>query len=155
VRSDELAAKLLYWSEHLTSATCENPQLLLALDSDLSAGAHQESLTSLIDWDYLHELSDGNEAFELELLETLMGATLPHLELLRTNIAIADFKKIEQEAHYIKGSTASIGAKGLEALAGRLEEQAQDQQIEDMDDLMLKIEQGFSQLRALITLMNP
>jgi CheY-like chemotaxis protein len=157
IQTNELAAKLLYWSNQIATATWNGDSTSAASlpNSSFSPTSQSKPLSTLIDWDYLHELSDGSEAFELELLETLINATSPRLDILKTSIATANFQTIEQQAHYIKGSTASVGAKSIEPLAARLEQQAQTHQLQGMSDLLQQIEQGLSEIEALITLIHP
>ncbi|MBD2460389.1 response regulator [Oscillatoria sp. FACHB-1407] len=147
VRQKELAAKLAYWSQKLmtTENSLDNSLLHISRTPEIDV-----TLNDLIDWDYLHELSDGNEAFEQELLQTLIESLPPHLDTLRAYIAAQDFPAIEQEAHYIKGSTTSIGAKSLQALMEQLELQARQQQFDDMGYLFSKVEQGFKQIETLV-----
>jgi CheY-like chemotaxis protein len=157
VQVDELAAKLLYWGNQLADGADGDTTHAggSTIQPCSTAASPLDLLGEFIDWEYLHELSDGNEAFELELLETLLGATVPRLDILRASVAAAAFPTIRQEAHYIKGSTASVGIKSLEGLASRLEMQAEAQQLDEMDDLLRQIEQGFGQIQALIGLINP
>jgi HPt (histidine-containing phosphotransfer) domain-containing protein len=105
---------------------------------------------TLIDWNYLHELSDGNEAFELELLQTLIESLPSHLATLRQSIHTQDFRVIEHEAHYVKGSTTSIGAKTLQAIAEQLELQARQQHCENMEGLLNQLEYGFQQVEKMV-----
>ncbi|MDX2217184.1 MAG: response regulator, partial [Oculatellaceae cyanobacterium bins.114] len=148
VRQKELAAKLAYWSQQLmtTENSLDNSVFSFSRTSD----SMDMTLHNLIDWDYLHELSDGNEAFEQELLQTLIESLPPHLETLHNYIAAQDFLAIEREAHYIKGSTTSIGAKSLQALVEQLELQARRQQFENLAYLFSRIEQGFKQIETLV-----
>lgn len=151
VRQTKLATKLSYWSQHtMTIEKLPDSNSLLKLGQ---ATELTEALpTTLIDWSYLHELSDGNEAFELELLQTLIESLPSHLNTLRQSIQTQNFGAIEHEAHYIKGSTTSIGSAALQKVAEQLELQARQQYSENMDGLLNQLEHGFRQVEKLVQL---
>lgn len=104
----------------------------------------------LIDWDYLHHVSSHSHEFEQELLQVLLETLPPHLEVLKASIAAEDYEAVEQEAHYIKGSTASVGIKSIERLATQLEQQVHNRSLESAATLMSEIEKVFSDVRSCI-----
>jgi PAS domain S-box-containing protein len=135
ISKEQLAAKLADWSEILLL-----PPASLSLE---------------IDWNQLHLISDGSREFELELLQSFVKDSQLHLAELSAAIVQQDFCKLEQAAHYIKGASANIGLKTMQANADQLEQQARRQQLQNAADLLaalfgsLEKVQTFLQNRSL------
>ncbi|NJL20978.1 MAG: response regulator, partial [Leptolyngbyaceae cyanobacterium SM1_3_5] len=142
VMKEDLAAKLAHWSQQLQ---IEVPAV------DAPDGMREGAIEPepLIDWSYLHQVSSHNEAFEQELLQVLLHTLPPRLEKLHTCVAAQDYAGVAQEAHYIKGCSASVGAKQLEQQAFELEQQALEQQ--PCDALLQRLEQSFDRIHRYIT----
>jgi HPt (histidine-containing phosphotransfer) domain-containing protein len=77
-----------------------------------------------IDWDHLHQLSDSDPEFELQLLTLFVDDTGLRLPSLSTAIAHQSFLEIEQLAHYIKGASANVGVRNIYRHAEQLEADA-------------------------------
>jgi HPt (histidine-containing phosphotransfer) domain-containing protein len=84
----------------------------------------------IIDWDYLHLICDGNEEFELELLQVFADDTTHYLEEMKAAISSQNFRALEHQAHHVKGASANVGLKTMQAIAAELEYQARQHQIE-------------------------
>lgn len=82
-----------------------------------------------IDWKQLHSLSDGNEEFEVELLEIFFVETETQLQVLSLAIRESDLPTIEHLAHKLKGSSGNIGFLGLHQHASLLEHQARSDKL--------------------------
>ena len=153
VCKEALALKLEQWSRHLKIAA--SSEVDEAIATDLVAPAEglliSNSEDTLIDWNYLHQISSHSEAFEQELLQTLLNTLPPPLEHLRTCLAGKDYRGAEQAAHYIKGCSASVGAKQLKQQAFELEQQASAQQLDECLLLLHRLEQSFNRIRVFIT----
>ncbi len=151
VRKEELAAKLAHWSQVLQeNEQADNDALPLAAHAPLvrmPGDSGQEKPTELIDWQYLQQVSAGNNAFEIEVLQVLLSAVPERLQTLESAIAVHDFAQMEQAAHYIKGATASLGVRSIEKLAGRLEQQARQRQLDHPEQLLLLIKQDLTGLQ--------
>ncbi len=140
VRKEELAAKLIHWSQVIQAA---------AVQPSSQKNASQSEHNQLIDWNYLHNLSNGNEAFELELLKTL-SETLPnHLKALELAICEHDCRTVELEAHYIKGSSANMGAIAIQAPAAQLESKARIGDLKGASSLFIELIEKFDQIQKL------
>jgi hypothetical protein len=63
-----------------------------------------------IDWKRLHQLSENNSEFELELLQMFVEDIQPRLEILKIAIADNNYEQIAIQIHQIKGASANIGA---------------------------------------------
>ena len=89
---------------------------------------------------------------EPDLIEELggifFGESAPRMERLRAALAAKDHLELHREAHGLKGSAASLGAKRLAAVARRLEARAADSIPADAADLIRRIEQENEHLRA-------
>ena len=96
VSKQKLATVLQRWSRVSCQAkeTIASDEAVFATDVD--------SGDSLIDWESLHQLSNGDTEFELELLEVFVANVAIHLEKTRVAIASKDFQKLEREAHHLK-----------------------------------------------------
>jgi len=77
-----------------------------------------------INLEYLHQISDGDEEFELELLNLFLEDAVTHLEAAKVAIAAGDCHNLEREAHHLKGSSGNVGAEQMHVIAMALEQQA-------------------------------
>lgn len=85
------------------------------------------SLSVPIDRNQLQECSEGDRAFEQELLTLFVDDTQQHLERLQVAIANQDVQTAMREAHHIKGSSAHIGAQVIFTLATAIEDHMKQQ----------------------------
>lgn len=104
----------------------------------------------VIDWEHLHLMSDGNQEFEAELLQIFIQDCHAHLQAMKVAIGQGDPWKVEQEAHYIKGASANVGAKVLQATAARLEKQAHNHYLEEATELVESITTAFMAFQASV-----
>ncbi|WP_299411319.1 Hpt domain-containing protein [Acaryochloris sp. IP29b_bin.148] len=98
----------------------------------------------VIDPNQLQEYSDGDRAFEQELLELFVEDTHRHLVQLRHAIATQAFEAARQEAHHIKGASAHVGAIAMSKLAATLETHAKQQTAPA--PLLGQLEQAYQQV---------
>jgi PAS domain S-box-containing protein len=130
ILKEKLATKLNYWSRILLAqkegAMEENTPLLGIQTMQIMASPPSPP----IDWALLHQICDGNEEFELELLQIFLEDTKGHLDALEQAIATQDFTTIEQEAHHIKGASSNVGLTTMQSTASELELQARRQKLE-------------------------
>ena len=103
-----------------------------------------------IDWQYLHQLSENNEEFELELLQIFVEDTQVHLQGLKSAIASNNFQQLARETHHIKGASANIGATTIQIKAEKLEQLASLQQLEGATNLLAQLEQIFHRIQAML-----
>ncbi len=100
-----------------------------------------------IDWERLHQVSEDDPEFELELLTMLAEDVKIHIEDLRQAVIDRDMVTINSEAHYIKGSSANVGAMGISNIAKQLEHINSEQVA--TDNPILLVEQMTTQLECL------
>jgi histidine phosphotransfer protein HptB len=101
--------------------------------SDMTGGSNPDltraamGATLPIDWKQLRQLSDGNEEFELELLEIFWTETIKLLQNAQRAILIQDADQLGYVAHQIKGGSGNLGMTEMARLAKELEQQAKTQ----------------------------
>lgn len=143
VIKEELAALLECWA---TKIFAKQSQLQL----EQSAATDTTSLNLAIDWESLHQLSDGDPEFELELLQMLAEDMLLHVAATKAAIAATDFAQVAREAHHLKGVTGNVGAKGMYAAAEKLEELARNQERRGTGQLIAEFEDFVSKLQTYL-----
>ncbi len=83
-----------------------------------------------IDWEQLHQVSENDPEFELELLTMLAEDVKIHIEDLHKAIVDNNVSDIASEAHYIKGASANVGIIGLSSLAKQIEHVTQSKLVD-------------------------
>ncbi len=73
------------------------------------------------DLEQLTAITGGDPEFEREVLEEYLNCTPEDVERIRQAIAASDPEALGKAAHALKGSSATVGAKTLAALAKELE----------------------------------
>ena len=106
ISKEKLSEKLTYWGELLEQQ------------------AIKQQMNLAIDWEHLHQISDGNEDFERELLQIFWKDTQQHLTTVKTALEAGNAMTISLSAHHIKGSSANVGLYEMQAIASTLEQQA-------------------------------
>jgi histidine phosphotransfer protein HptB len=91
-----------------------------------------------IDWQQLRLLSEGNEEFELELLNIFVTETRSLLQQARQSILAQDAPPLAHIAHQIKGGSGNIGMREIVRVARELEQSAQ---IPDWESAANQVEQ--------------
>jgi PAS domain S-box-containing protein len=148
ILKEQLAAALERWSQPTIPTTQE-------MTETFEQSEVNSQINSLIDWEHLHQISDGNEEFELELLQVFVKDTQSHLLLAEAAIENQDYWAIEQEAHHVKGASANVGIQSMQALAAELELQARQQDVKDGSRLITELEKILKQIHAFVLLQNP
>jgi HPt (histidine-containing phosphotransfer) domain-containing protein len=80
-----------------------------------------------IDWEQLHQVSEDDPEFELELLTMLAEDVKIHIADLHQAALDRDIIAIGNEAHYIKGASANVGIISITAAAKQIEQLAREQ----------------------------
>ena len=142
VAKEKLAAVLKRW-------------ICTILASEEAIASKQEvaitDTTSLVlDWEHLHQLSEGNTEFELELLQMFVEDARTQLEALAVAIAAKDFQQVTRVAHHLKGASGNVGATAMQLLAEKLEQLAHQQQFGGATDLLADLAQFLHRLQAFL-----
>lgn len=145
VSKQELLNKLEHWSQMICCQANRADQNLFG-EKHLS----MVSSNSIIDWSYLHQVSGHDQAFELELLQMYVETIPSYLEAIQAAIAANDAQTVEREAHFIKGSSANLGAIAVERLASTLEQQARLGDLQGAADLLAELTTVFNRIQTLI-----
>eukprot|EP01116_Phalansterium_solitarium_P018653 TRINITY_DN501_c0_g1_i4.p1 TRINITY_DN501_c0_g1~~TRINITY_DN501_c0_g1_i4.p1 ORF type:complete len:139 (+),score=15.40 TRINITY_DN501_c0_g1_i4:113-529(+) len=93
----------------------------------------------------LKEVSDGDTAFELELLEMWKSNIIEKIPLIRSKLELKDLDDAVLYSHEIKGACANVGAEGVREFCRQLEAFANqskwDEGIKLLPDLKAEFEQ--------------
>jgi len=152
-----LAAMLSKWSSAQAPASGENEtqaELEAATTGSHSPApaawepAHEEALLkSVLDLEVIEMLMELAREAQPELLDELFllftEATPLAFEQISTGLAQGDAPDVVQAAHKLKGSSGSIGASRMHALARLLEEAARQGSLDHGDELLADLKQGF------------
>ncbi|MGK7901910.1 MAG: DAHL domain-containing protein [Hormoscilla sp.] len=105
----------------------------------------------LFDRDRLHQISHGNEEFQLELLQIFVQDTQAYLEELKQGLSANDVAKVGRQAHTIKGASGNVGATSMQEVAAELERQARmEASLEDAPELVADLEDILDAVRAFV-----
>lgn len=105
---------------------------------------------SPIDIEYLNEISEGDQEFELELLQIYIEDTEIHLVAATKAIAAHDLYTLEREAHHMKGASGNVGALSVQNLAAQLEQQARDKLLDNANSIIEELENCLQQVKAFV-----
>jgi PAS domain S-box-containing protein len=162
ILKQQLADRLTHWSQVL-SASAELPfddeivqkTHAIAQTTDYYTSNGYELPANLkLNWEHLHAICDGNEEFEWKLLQAFAQDAQVHLASLAMAIASENLTLVNQEAHYLKGSSANVGLVSLQAIASKLEQQAHQQQIEGMPALQTELQEALTQVQNFLNQRN-
>lgn len=140
VRQEQLHAILTKWNNTLINFTPAET----VKDSEIEEGQEPH-----FDPQRLELISAGDPAFKQELLETFVEELEPHIMALNAT-PNPDVKKIQQEAHYIKGASSNMGAYKMNGLAVKLEEQANQGKAESISILLESLTQYYHQVKYFV-----
>jgi HPt (histidine-containing phosphotransfer) domain-containing protein len=115
----------------------------------LSEQANSTTNTNSLDlnWEHLHEISDGDADFELELLQMFVEDAQTHIDAVKEAVEQNDWHRLEREAHHIKGASANVGATPMQLAAQKLEQMVHQQQqgfteiLSDLEEFLHQIEE--------------
>ncbi|MDF5721251.1 MAG: response regulator [Rhizonema sp. PD37] len=107
-----------------------------------------------IDWEHLHQLSENNAEFELELLQFFVEDIQPRLEILKAAIEKSDFELIDHQSHHLKGASANIGAVLMHQASEQLEQLAQKSERKGAFELVSKLEEFINRIQDFLNRGN-
>ncbi|MHC5818511.1 MAG: response regulator [Nostoc sp.] len=108
------------------------------------------SVDLLIDWERLHELSENNPEFELELVQIFVEDIQSRIEVVKTAIATHDFQELALQAHQIKGASANMGATTIYLVAQKLEQFAHNQEYPGTTNFISELEEYIKPIQELL-----
>ncbi|MEH1769470.1 ATP-binding protein [Nostoc sp.] len=144
VMKEDLAATLQHWKNVIFKAK--------EIDTtEQTVSTTNVDLVDLpIDWERLHQLSENNPEFELELLQMFVEDIEPRLEIIKVAIATHDFDQIALQIHQIKGSSANMGITTMRLAIEKIEQLAYDQERGGTTDLIVELEEFLKRIQEFL-----
>ncbi|MBK1989333.1 response regulator [Sphaerospermopsis aphanizomenoides BCCUSP55] len=148
VAKDQLAAILECWSSKIfTSERAMIPDMIF---EPTVTDINKNLPDSLIDWQHLHEISENNLEFELELLDAFVEDSKIHITAAQAAIINKDWQKIDREAHHIKGSSGNLGAISIHKTAEKIEHQLLNHDINGISTSLADILECVEQIQVFL-----
>ncbi|WDD36630.1 ATP-binding protein (plasmid) [Nostoc sp. UHCC 0926] len=135
VMKENLAATLEHWASVIFKA-----KEMDAVEQTVST-TDVGSVDLPIDWERLHQLSENNPEFELELLQLFVEDIQPRLEIIKIAIAADNFEQLAREIHQIKGASANVGATTMHLAAEKLEQLTYNQECRGTTNIISELEE--------------
>ncbi|MCT7962152.1 PAS domain S-box protein [Laspinema sp. D1] len=151
---DELAALLRHWGETISGVpqTLSPPNQQPTLLDQFTPFVPLDEAP--IDLDRLHEISRGDEEFELELLETFMEDAVVYFEDIKHYIQTQDWVALGRRAHQLKGGSATVAVLSMPNIAREIESQANQECPEGLEELVAELEIIFTRLHSFISILK-
>ena len=103
----------------------------------------------------LRQRLDGNEELLSELVRLFIGDAPNQIREIHAAIAAGSATRLEYASHSLKGSAASLGAKGLAAAARRLELRGRDAQLDGAESDCSELDSEWERLRPELIALLP
>jgi HPt (histidine-containing phosphotransfer) domain-containing protein len=100
---------------------------------------------------FLHRVMN-DEELAREVIEGFLGDLPGQILLLKNSAAAGDARHVEQQAHKIRGASATVGGAALSALAATLEQAARTGDLGIISTRLAELDKQFEALKAA---MNP
>ena len=146
ITKDKLATLLELWSSRIIAGrvvTIPDPEPAFLMTNN--------PLTDLpIDWQHLHQISDNDPEFELEILKVFVEDSLFHVEGIKAAITVNDFHQLAREAHHLKGSSGNVGATAMRKIAEELEQLSRKQSFAGAYELVLGLVDFINKIQAFL-----
>lgn len=107
-----------------------------------------------IDRDRLHEISRGDQEFEIELLETFMEDAVVYLEDIKTSIRTQDWVELSRRAHQLKGGSATVAVLSMPNIARQIESQANQQCPDGLEELVTELDRILTRIQGFIVTLK-
>ena len=144
VMKEKLAAALEHWGSVIFKAkeTAATQQTIYRTDVGL--------VDLPIDCKRLHQLSENNPEFELELLQIFVEDIQPRLEVIKIAIADHDYEQLALQTHQIKGASANMGVTTMYLAAEKLEQLAINQERRGTTNLISELEDFVKRIQEFL-----
>ena len=103
-----------------------------------------------VDWVRLKEISAGEPAFQLELVQGFIKEGATFITQAKEALAAKDWVTLANKAHQIKGASASIAVQSMSEIAADLHIQAKANKLEGVPELVTQLEQILYRLKGHI-----
>ncbi|MEH2336995.1 MAG: ATP-binding protein [Nostoc sp.] len=144
VMKENLAATLEHWASVIFKA--KEMDAVEQTVSTIDVG----SVDLLINWERLHQLSENNPEFELELLQLFVEDIQPRIEIIKIAIATDNFEQLAREIHQIKGASANVGATTMHLAAEKLEQLAYNQERRGTTNIISELEEFVKSIQEFL-----
>jgi CheY-like chemotaxis protein len=114
-------------------------------------GPRRTSAGAAVDPSRLRELARDDAVLKRGLIETFLESGRRALADIRTGLDTGNTGLIRRAAHTVRGSSANMGAQGLEQAATLLERAAEVQSAAELHSLSSAVAQHFDEARAIFT----
>jgi signal transduction histidine kinase/DNA-binding response OmpR family regulator len=146
ITKDKLATLLELWSSRIIAG-----RVVTIPDPEPAVLMTNNPLTDLpIDWEHLHQISDNDPEFELEILKVFVEDSLFHVEGIKAAITVNDFPQLAREAHHLKGSSGNVGATAMRKIAEELEQLSRKQSFVGAYELVLGLVDFINKIQAFL-----
>ncbi|MDB9522840.1 response regulator [Dolichospermum circinale CS-1225] len=146
ITKDKLAALLELWSSKIMAG-----RVVTIPDPEPAVLMTNNPLTDLpIDWEHLHQISDNDPEFELEILKVFVEDSLFHVEGIKAAITVNDFHQLAREAHHLKGSSGNVGATAMRKIAEELEQLSRKQSFVGAYQLVLGLVDFINKIQGFL-----
>lgn len=146
ITKDKLATLLELWSSRIMAGqvgTIPDPKPAVLITNN--------RLTDLpINWEHLHQISDNDPEFELEILKVFVEDSLFHVEGIKAAITVNDFHQLAREAHHLKGSSGNVGATAMRKIAEELEQLSRKQSFVGAYELVLGLVDFINKIQTFL-----
>lgn len=136
-----LAQVLEVWSRKV------HQQQLLEVSSAIGngSGVHKFFSTGIegfppVDLEYLDEITGGDRAFQLEVLDTFTEDALACIANMKATLQEPNAIALSKLAHQLKGASSTAAIRMMPDIAKQIETQAKDNHLEGIDELVLELE---------------
>jgi len=104
------------------------------------------------DFDYsqLDAITGGDAEFEREIIEEYLASAPRDLQKLRSAVLAGDAAATGSFAHGLKGSSATIGARGFAAIALELEQAGKRGDVSGSEPALVRLESAYAELVTLL-----
>ncbi|WP_442943580.1 ATP-binding protein [Nostoc sp.] len=144
VIKEKLAAALERWGGAIFRAKETDALNQTVSTKDIS------SVDLPINWKRLHQLSENNPEFELELLQIFVEDIQPRLEVIKIALATHDWEQLAFETHQIKGASTNMGVTTMYLAAEKLEQLAYNQERRGTTNLISKLEEFVKRIQEFL-----
>ncbi|MEX1033582.1 MAG: Hpt domain-containing protein [Cellvibrionaceae bacterium] len=84
------------------------------------------------------------------LLETFIDDSRVKIVSLKSGLADANADVVRRSAHSLKGSSSNLGANPMAELCQRVEQQAREENLEGLDDIVEQIEAEYQHVETIM-----
>ena len=144
VSLEDLSAMLQKWQFDFAD---RNSSSMMASEAKDGVVARDESI---IDRDRLEEIAGGDRELELELLQVFVEDVEIYLGEAKQALRKKDGMVIAKKAHQIKGSALNMGVKFMPAIAEKLQDRANANNLLLAGELLTELERIFKRVKAFV-----